>query len=113
MALVCTTRRIMPRESWPIYWALSFVSAGTIFIERPSRRIELALYVLPRAVDSIFLIATRRWPNLHVLPGRKRYALFAIAMGGIFRFYTSEPRKLAGFVVSLLDLLTGKRYVTI
>jgi hypothetical protein len=34
------------------YWWLSFTAAGAIYIERKSRRAELALYVLPRAIDS-------------------------------------------------------------
>ena len=77
MALVCVTRRVMPHESWPTYWGLAFLSAGAIFIERPSRRIELALYVLPRAVDSLFLIATRMYPRLNVFAGARARARFA------------------------------------
>ena len=36
------------------YWAMGFVSAASVFVERASRRPELALYVLPRAAVSVW-----------------------------------------------------------
>lgn len=42
------------------------LASGALLIEKKGRRAELALYTLPRAVDSLFLALTeRRWvPSL-------------------------------------------------
>jgi hypothetical protein len=105
MALVCVVRRLMPYEMWPAYWALSFVAASSIFIERKSRRSELALYVLPRALDSAYLILSAQRPALRVAAGFKRYALFAAACGGLFHYYLHKPSVLHPLLVKVLDFL--------
>lgn len=105
MALVCVIRRMMPWEMWPAYWALSFVAASSIFIERKSRRSELALYVLPRALDSAYLILSAQRPALRVADGLKRYALFAAACGGLFHYYLHKPSVLHPLLVKVLDFL--------
>jgi hypothetical protein len=108
MALVCTDRRIMPREIWQSYWALSFIASSCIYIERKSRRSELALYVLPRALDSLYLILSARQPALRFASGLKRYALFAAACGGLFHYYVHQPTALHPLLLKALDVLIDK-----
>jgi hypothetical protein len=105
MALVCFTRRAMPREMSWAYWMLAFVASGTIYIERKSRRAELALYVLPRALDSAHLCLGRQWPLLMTLAGRKRLALFALSCAALFRYYTHQADVLHPLLVKVVDTL--------
>eukprot|EP00019_Armaparvus_languidus_P009370 CAMPEP_0168594570 /NCGR_PEP_ID=MMETSP0420-20121227/8973_1 /TAXON_ID=498008 /ORGANISM="Pessonella sp." /LENGTH=410 /DNA_ID=CAMNT_0008630907 /DNA_START=374 /DNA_END=1606 /DNA_ORIENTATION=- len=87
MALVCLTRRVMPREMAWAYWLLAFVASGTIFIERKSRRAELALYVLPRALDSAHLCAA--------------------SAAALLRYYCHQPDVLHPLLVKAVDMLYG------
>jgi hypothetical protein len=108
MALVCLDRRVFPREVWQSYWGLSFIASSCIWIERKSRRSELALYVLPRALDSAYLILTSRRPALRVADGLKRYALFAAACGGLFHYFLHQPKALHPLLLKVLDVLVDK-----
>ena len=46
----------MHRDHKLSYWLVGLLAANAIFIERKSRRSELALYTLPRAGDSLYEI---------------------------------------------------------
>lgn len=56
MGAVCTHRNLVGRDHRAVYYAAGVVAASALFIEKKSRRAELALYLMPRAVDS--LVAT-------------------------------------------------------
>lgn len=56
MATVCAHRNAVGRDHRALYYAAGVVAASALFIEKKSRRAELALYLMPRAVDS--LVAT-------------------------------------------------------
>ena len=63
---------------------IGLVASGSILIEKKSRRSELALYVMPRAVDSFVLALTkRRW-----VPSVKfgEVILFSLCMGGLMYY---------------------------
>lgn len=67
---------------------------------------ELALYVLPRAMDSLFLImCDRRWmtsiPNGELL-------VFGSAMASLMYFYDKEESALGSLVKQGLGLVIGK-----
>jgi hypothetical protein len=55
MGLICVSRKTLPRDHKIIYFLCGLLSASSILLERKSRRAELALYVLPRAMDSVYL----------------------------------------------------------
>lgn len=60
------------------------VASGSILIEKKSRRSELALYVMPRAVDAFVLALTKkRW-----VPSVKfgEVILFSLCMGGLMYY---------------------------
>lgn len=66
------------------------VASGSILIEKKTRRSELALYVMPRAVDSFVLgLMKRRW----VLSFKfGEVLLFSLCMGGLMYFrYFKAP----------------------
>jgi hypothetical protein len=66
-----------------------FLSGSSVLLETKGRRIELALYCLPRALESLW--------NLAVLKGYCRripfgeVMLFMISMGALMTVYQHEP----------------------
>jgi len=73
--------------------------------EKPSRRPELALFTLPRALDSLWktlikLRYVRSVPHAHT-------GIFAVAMGCIMMFYQHESGTIKPGYLSLLRRLFG------
>lgn len=67
-----------------IWDAAGLAASGSILIEKKSRRSELALYVMPRAVDAFVLALTKkRW-----VPSVKfgEVILFSLCMGGLMYY---------------------------
>lgn len=60
------------------------LASGSILIEKKARRAELALYVLPRAMQSVFatLLHRRLLPNLPLW----EVGLFAVGMGALMHY---------------------------
>jgi hypothetical protein len=65
--VICLHRKISTRDHKLVYWIAGGISALSVLLEKKSRRAELALYVLPRAGDSLWYILV----NHHVLPNIK------------------------------------------
>ena len=57
-------RKIAVRDHKLVYWFGGAIAALSVLLEKKSRRTELALYVLPRAADSLWYILVNR----HLLP---------------------------------------------
>jgi len=106
-SVVCGHRKAFNVDHKIIYWIAGVVSSLSIFIERKSRRAELALYTLPRAAESFYLMmVNRRWfasvPNGEVL-------LFCIACSGLMYFYREHPYfTMSPFVKSIFNALFKK-----
>ena len=69
--------------------SVGLLASGSILIEKKNRRSELALYVMPRAVDSFALgLMKRRW-----VPSVKfgEVLLFSLCMGGLMYFRYAAP----------------------
>lgn len=82
----------MARDSRFFYWWAGLLASWAILLERKPRRAELALYVLPRAVDSLFQIL-RDHKLLASVPHGETL-LFAGSMATLMYFY--ERRGVAG-----------------
>jgi len=91
---VCTQRKMVLSDHRIIYWLSGFISAGlSILIEKKSRRSELALYALPRALDSFYTILyDRKW--LGSLP-QGELLLFSLSCAGIMYCHHHEPQALS------------------
>eukprot|EP01080_Neovahlkampfia_damariscottae_P002121 gene2121-1987_t len=62
MTVICLHRKVVTKDNRFIYFIAGLVCSSSIFIEKKSRRSELALYTLPRAIDSLYLIMTeKKW----------------------------------------------------
>jgi hypothetical protein len=62
--VICLHRKVATRDHKLVYWIAGGISALSVLLEKKSRRAELALYVLPRAGDSLWYILVNR----HLLP---------------------------------------------
>jgi len=89
------------------YWLAGFITSLSIFIENKRRRVDLALYVLPKAAESWYkILYSKNWIfELH------QYAdvwFFSAATGVIMAFYQQEPEVLSHIVKSVLHNVVGK-----
>uniref|UniRef100_A0A0E0I119 Transmembrane protein 135 N-terminal domain-containing protein n=1 Tax=Oryza nivara TaxID=4536 RepID=A0A0E0I119_ORYNI len=99
-AAICLHRKVATKDHKLVYWFAGLMSGLSILLEKKARRAELALYVLPRAGDSLWYILINR----HLLPNIKNaeVALFCMCMGGIMYFLEYEPDTMAPFLRGLI-----------
>ena len=103
MTTICLHRKVATKDNRFIYFIAGIVCSSSIFIEKKSRRSELALYTLPRAIDSLYLIMTeKKW--LSGIKNGELY-LFMTSMGLIMYFYEKYPNSLSSLLHSFLKYL--------
>lgn len=96
MGTVCAHRNTVRRDHRALYYVAGLVAASALFVEKKSRRAELALYLMPRAVDS--LVATLAGKRLLPPVPHAELILFCVVSGGLMHLYENEPDTLAGFL---------------
>lgn len=94
---VCVCACVCVCVHQPVQLVAGLVASGSILIEKKSRRSELALYVMPRAVDSFVLALTKK----RCLPSIKfgEVILFSLCMGGLmyYRYILSPYSRLTAW----------------
>ncbi|XP_037477005.1 uncharacterized protein LOC119354380 [Triticum dicoccoides] len=97
---ICLHRKVASKDHKLVYWFGGLLSGLSILLENKARRAELALYVLPRAGESLWYILINR----HLLPNIKNaeVGLFCMYMGGIMYFLEYEPDTMAPFLRGLI-----------
>ncbi|CAM0905921.1 unnamed protein product [Alopecurus aequalis] len=97
---ICLHRKVASKDHKLVYWFGGLISGLSILLENKARRAELALYVLPRAGESLWSILINR----HLLPNIKNaeVGLFCLCMGGIMYFLEYEPETMAPFLRGLI-----------
>lgn len=105
MSMICIQRRIMSRDHKLVYFILGLISSWSILIERKSRRSELALYVLPRALDSLYLSITDRINFPRIPQGES--LLFALSMGLLMYSRHNTPEQMSPLLRRLLNFFVG------
>ncbi|KAI9022769.1 hypothetical protein CLU79DRAFT_804209 [Phycomyces nitens] len=109
---VCTHRKLVDlgittANSKYFHFMYGFVcSYISIFIEDKKRRSELALYVLPKAIQSLYLIAYQR--RLIFKLKHFEVLMSSAAMAIIMSFYQDEPDVLSTFVRKIMVQFFGK-----
>ncbi|THG14196.1 hypothetical protein TEA_021135 [Camellia sinensis var. sinensis] len=100
-------RKVASKDHKLVYWVAGGLAALSVLLEKKGRRGELALYVLPRAGDSLWYILVNR----HLLPNIKNaeVALFCACMGGIMYYLEHEPDTMAPFLRSLIRRFLASR----
>ncbi|GAB2272777.1 hypothetical protein Dimus_007596 [Dionaea muscipula] len=106
-AVICLHRKVASKDHKLVYWIAGGIAALSVLIEKKGRRRELALYVLPRASDSMWYILVNR----HLLPNIKNaeVALFCACMGGIMYYLEHEPDTMAPFLRGLIRRFLASR----
>ncbi|GAY60627.1 TMEM135 C rich domain-containing protein [Citrus sinensis] len=105
--VICVHRKIASKDHKLVFWVAGAFSALSVLLEKKARRGELALYVLPRAGDSLWYILVNR----HLLPDVKNaeVALFCACMGGIMYYLEYEPDTMAPFLRGLIRRFLASR----
>ncbi|KAJ3147154.1 hypothetical protein HDU89_005751 [Geranomyces variabilis] len=91
---------IIPRDSRYAYWFFGLLAGGSIFIEQRSRRSDLAIYVLPRAIESLYTVMRHR-----KLAPRIKYfeiLMFSVGTGCIISFFQTEPSAVSGVLQRII-----------
>ena len=100
MGSVCAHRFVAGRDHRAVYYAAGLAAASSLFIEKKSRRAELALYLMPRAIDS--LVSTMSGKRLLPAVPHAELLLFCGVSAGLMHLYENEPDTLASFLRSTI-----------
>jgi hypothetical protein len=110
----CTQRNLLsflpfPMAGWDnkyLYGLYGTLSSTSIFMEHKGRRSELALYVLPKAMESIIrIMVDKRWmfrlrhPNV---------VMSCLAMGILMSFYQTDPDTMSPWLRGLMVRILGR-----
>ncbi|KAI8600631.1 hypothetical protein EDD21DRAFT_415663 [Dissophora ornata] len=109
---ICAHRNLV-KNGWMqinnkyFYWLFGVTCSGAaIFVEQESRRAELAMYVLPKAAESLYkILYQKNW-----VKGVKHWEvmMFSFAMSLIMSFYQQEEQVLSPFVTKMIYHILGK-----
>ncbi|WVF69152.1 hypothetical protein IAT40_003927 [Kwoniella sp. CBS 6097] len=87
------------------FWLIGFSTCLSLLVEEKKRRAELAMYVLPRALESAWSSARKRaW--VPIVPFGETI-LGAAAMAMVMDAYKHQPNAMSGIVKKLLFQLVG------
>lgn len=101
MMIVCSHRHTFVRDHRSLYWVAGFIASWTILLEQKSRRSELALYVLPRAIDSFVQALQSRKFIANVPHGEK--ILFCAGMAALMHYREHTPEAMSPLLRRLLN----------
>ncbi|KAI5121195.1 hypothetical protein M0805_005996 [Coniferiporia weirii] len=88
------------------FWLGGLLSGLSLFVEEKRRRGELAMYVLPKGLESAWTMARGR--GLVIPTGEYGEALLcAIGMGMVMNTYQNDPQHLSGLVRRILYQFVG------
>ena len=89
MSTVCLHRNSGVRDHRSLYYLAGIVASGALYVENESRRTDLTLWIVPRALDSLVLVLVQKGMLPHI-PNFESY-LFALVMSGVMSLYEQEP----------------------
>ncbi|KAF8338497.1 hypothetical protein F5887DRAFT_514825 [Amanita rubescens] len=88
------------------FWFAGFAAGLSLFVEEKRRRGELAMYVLPKSLESLWIAARGR--GLVFRTGKWGEPLLAtIGMGMVMSTYQNDPQHLSGLVRRILYQFIG------
>ncbi|KAI9632051.1 uncharacterized protein MKK02DRAFT_21065 [Dioszegia hungarica] len=87
------------------FWGIGFATCASLFLEDKKRRAELAMYVLPRALESAWSTLRKR-AYVPIVPFGETI-LGAAAMAMVMDAYKHQPGALSGIVRRLMFQLVG------
>ncbi|KAL2918890.1 hypothetical protein HK105_201724 [Polyrhizophydium stewartii] len=87
--LPCLFRTLRGRDEPWMYYINGIVSGAMVMIEVPGRRLELALYCMPRAIESLYNHLVKKGYARHVPFGEAIY--FCLSTGVLMTLYQTDP----------------------
>lgn len=105
MGVICGHRKIATRDNKLVYWFAGFIASLSLLIEKKSRRSELALYALPRAADSLFMIM-RKHRLMYGFP-KGEVLLFALSMGTVMHFFRHKHSTMSQIFFKIMRRFVG------
>lgn len=104
--LVCLLNKLFKgtfRKNW---WLITPIASLSILVESPSRKAELTLYLMPRAIETIYNMLRSR--KLAIRIPYFEIFLMCLAMGTLMYFVNNEPDHIKPTYRSTLTHLFGK-----
>ena len=97
--VICLHRKVATRDHKLVYWIAGGISALSVLLEKKSRRAELALYVLPRAGDSLWYILVNR----HLLPNIRNAEVLLLYNIAFLHWLNTIPDAVIYFACFILN----------
>ncbi|KAH6570204.1 hypothetical protein BASA50_004996 [Batrachochytrium salamandrivorans] len=85
----CWFRQMAGYDRPWMYYVNGMIAGSMVLIEVPGRRLELALYCLPRALESLYNSLVKRGYARHLPHGEALY--FCLSTGVLMTLYQSDP----------------------
>lgn len=112
MAVICAQRKVVSRDHKSIYLLAGLLASFfSVLIEKKSKRSELALYVLPRAIDVLFDLVVDRKLVKPIPYGEM--GIFSLAAGGLMYFFHKEPTVMSSQMLWLQKILFQKTFINL
>ncbi|KAL1920401.1 uncharacterized protein VTP21DRAFT_778 [Calcarisporiella thermophila] len=102
----CAFRHLTHRDYKFVYLLAGMVGGSSVLLEAPGRRLELGLYCLPRALESLWKSVVEAGWARNVKNGD--VALFSIAMGVLMSLYQNNPSVINTHYLAVLTRFFGK-----
>ncbi|KAF9104908.1 hypothetical protein BGX29_001040 [Mortierella sp. GBA35] len=107
MYSLCLMRRIFKKERTFLYLVNGFFAGGLgVLFEQPGRRMELALYCLPRALETGWRILLKRGLVRRIL--HWDITLFSASMGVMMTIYQNDPSVINKHYLTVLTRVSGR-----
>lgn len=88
----------------PFIYPLAFVSSLWIFLEQKSKRVELALFVLPKGVGSVYMVLREK--GMSKIRGLET-TVFCLSMGIIMSLFQLEPENISSLMYRVMRAILG------
>ncbi|ORY50309.1 hypothetical protein BCR33DRAFT_752985 [Rhizoclosmatium globosum] len=89
---ICCFRRFTGKDRMWMYYVNGLLSGSMVLIEAPGRRLELGLYCLPRAIESLWNCGVK-WGWWHdIKNGEGLY--FSVMTGILMMLYQKDPASI-------------------
>ncbi|KAG0353504.1 hypothetical protein BG005_007226 [Podila minutissima] len=102
----CLLRRILGRETRATYVVNGLIAGLSVLIEAPGRQMELALYCLPRALETTWKLLVKRRVVRNVPHGD--IALFCASMGVMMSIYQNDSSVINKHYLTVLTRVFGR-----
>ncbi|TMW68143.1 hypothetical protein Poli38472_007815 [Pythium oligandrum] len=101
ISLLCGQRRVVTKDHRFYYYLMGFGASSAIFFEPKHRRSEIAMYMLPRALDVVYCVLR----DHHLAPSFKHgeRMVFAVSMAILTYCYQHERDSMDPIVSSTLQ----------